>query len=232
MATFTDVKYPVLDRGFIELQETMGDWLAVVNAARVSYMSDSKGEAKDKKLLAYLYSNKHNTPFEQLRFRFRVKAPKLVSIQWMRYRASSFNEQSYRYTEAIEEDFYIPTIWRLQDQKNRQGSSDEVLENDLALGLTHEYAHHIRTSYDRYAHALELGVAREQARLFLPAFGLYTQFVWNVDARNLLHFLDERCDEHAQYEIRAYALIIRDYILQHYAPEIYTLYTGKEPVHV
>jgi thymidylate synthase ThyX len=65
----------VLNLGFIELQDVMGDDLAIVNAARVSFLGESKGAEKDKKLLFYLLRNHHTSPFEMVEFKFRVKAP-------------------------------------------------------------------------------------------------------------------------------------------------------------
>ncbi len=51
---------------------------------------------------------------------------------------------------------------------------------------------------------VEDGIARELARISLP-LNLYTEWYWQIDLKNLLHFLKLRMDEHAQYEIREYA---------------------------
>jgi thymidylate synthase (FAD) len=61
--------------------------------------------------------------------------------------------------------------------------------------------------YERYEEILELGVARELARINLP-LSLYTEWYWQIDLHNLFHFLRLRMDEHAQYEIRCYALAL------------------------
>jgi thymidylate synthase ThyX len=68
-------RVPVLDKGWVELQDLMGDDLAIVNAARVSFLGESKGSQKDKKLLFYLMAHRHTSPFEQVEFKFRVRAP-------------------------------------------------------------------------------------------------------------------------------------------------------------
>jgi len=70
--------FPVLDKGFVELQDIMGDDLAIVNAARVSFLGESKGTEKDKKLLFYLLQHRHTSPFEMVEFKFRVRAPLVV----------------------------------------------------------------------------------------------------------------------------------------------------------
>jgi thymidylate synthase (FAD) len=48
------------------------------------------------------------------------------------------------------------------------------------------------------------GLARELARMNL-SLNFYTQWYWKTDLHNLLNFLSLRADDHAQYEIRAYA---------------------------
>lgn len=72
----------VLDKGWIELTDLLphpasgisGD-LAIVNAARVSFLGESKGAEKDKKLLFYLLRHQHTSPFEMVEFKFRCRAP-------------------------------------------------------------------------------------------------------------------------------------------------------------
>lgn len=215
MTDFKGYEYRVLDKGFVELQSIMGDDLAIVNAARTSYLGESKGEAADKKLLFYLMEHGHTTPFEMVEFKFRVKAPLIVTQQWMRHRMWSYNSSSARYTEADDDDFYIPTEWRGQDNKNKQGSVGTVSDNRY----WHETLEiHTRQGYELYQNALENGIAREQARLFLPGFAYYYTFVAKVDAHNLMHFLKLRMDSHAQWEIRQYAETIYKQIFKPMLP--------------
>jgi len=197
----------VLDQGWIELQDIMGDDLAIINAARVSYMGESKGPEQDKKLLFYLLRHRHTSPFEQVEFKFRVRAPVLVWWQWSRHRTWNFNAQSGRYTPFQENDFYFPAAWRKQAQSNKQMSEGELLESEGAE-LTSALAEHYERSFALYQAALQRGVARELARIFLPGFALYYTWVAKTDAHNLMHFLDLRMGPHAQDEIRAYASAI------------------------
>jgi thymidylate synthase (FAD) len=82
MGDLINKKVDVLDKGWIELTDLMphptsnvsGD-LAIVNAARVSFLGETKGEDRDKKLLFYLLRNEHTSPFEMVVFKFRVRAP-------------------------------------------------------------------------------------------------------------------------------------------------------------
>jgi len=199
----------VLDKGWIELQDVMGDDLAIINAARVSFLGESKGPEQDKKLLFYLMSHHHTSPFEQCEFRFRVRAPVVTWWQWARHRTWNFNAQSGRYTEFDEDDFYIPTEWRLQSKDNKQGS-EGVASDWTCEFLQAELMQTANKGFEVYQYALDCGIAKEQARLFLPAWCSYYTWVCKVDAHNLMHFLKLRMAKEAQYEIRVYAQAIYD----------------------
>ena len=191
----------VLDKGFVRLVETMGGDRGVVQAARVSYGGGSKGSEQDRKLIEYLLKHQHMTPFEQAVFKFHVSCPIFVMRQWIRHRMSSTNEISARYTE-VQDEYYVPSAWRGQDLKNKQGSSIAPSLDHAAL--TAAYDEQMRPSLAAYRKLLAAGVAREMARMVLPV-SLYTQFYWTVNARSLMHFLGLRAEGHAQWEIQQYA---------------------------
>lgn len=195
----------VLDDGWVELQDVMGNDLAIVNAARVSFLGESKGDEQDKKLLFYLLRHRHTTPFEMVEFKFRIKCPLFVARQWMRHRTWSYNEVSRRYT-SVDIDFYHPQAWRQQSASNKQGSEGEV-DSAVAEQLTQRLNEHHQRGLQFYNEAVDAGVAKEQARIFLPQ-SMYTQFIGKVDAHNLLHFIGLRMAPDAQYEIRVYAKAI------------------------
>lgn len=206
-------RVPVLDKGWIELQDLMGDDLAIVNAARVSFLGESKGTDKDKKLLFYLLQHRHTSPFEQVEFKFRVRAPLVTWWQWVRHRTWSVNAQSGRYTPFEENDFYVPDAWRLQSPDNKQASLGE-LDESLAAAFTDKLLEHYERSYQLYREALEAGIAREMARIFLPGFAVYYTWVVKVDAHNLMNFLRLRMAPDAQYEIRVYAWAIYEHFFK------------------
>ena len=206
----------VLDKGTIQLIDVMphpstgvSADMAVINAARVSFLGESKGDAADRKLLRYLIRNRHTSPFEQVVFKFRVRAPLVTWWQWVRHRTWSFNFQSGRYTEFEDNDFYMPCEWRKQSASNKQ-ASDGLLSEEVSRELRYFLDVHRARSYHFYEEALKLGVSREMARLFLPAFGVYYTAVATIDAHNLIGFLRLRDHEHAQHEIRVYAQAIRE----------------------
>lgn len=198
----------VLDKGFVELQDVMGTDLAIVNAARTSFLGESKGDDKDQRLLKYLWSHGHHSPFEMCEMKFRIHAPELVWRQLLRHRSGNFNLQSGRYTEYLENEFYVPSTWRKQSSSNKQGSEGQISDVD-ALNLTRKLRMRYEEAYRDYEQALEIGAAREIARLFLLGFGVYSTGVVKFDLRNLLHFLDLRADSHAQWEIQQYANTIK-----------------------
>lgn len=193
----------VLDKGFVRLVEKMGTDSSIVEAARVSYAGISKGVEKDKKLLFYLMEHKHFSPFEQVVFKFHVKAPIFTARQWFRHRIGSFNEISARYTE-VKDEFYIPTEWRAQDLKNKQGSVKANLDSVL---INQSFEQWCSQAHAHYETLLKLGVAREMARMILPV-NMYTEWYWVVNVRSLLNFINLRADIHAQEEIRLYADVL------------------------
>lgn len=209
----------VLDKGFVELVEAMGNDRTVCQAARVSTLKESKGDESDKKLIHYLMKNKHDSPFEQVEFRFRIKCPLFVRSQIMRHRVFSYNETSRRYTSE-EIDFFIPTELRLQDnQENLQGSSDGKIEsiaittddNIILIPVADYFRSICDTMQGEYEGLINQGVARELARMILPQ-NLYTKFYMKGNLRNFLHFIELRDSEHAQPEIRVYAKAMSDMI--------------------
>lgn len=198
---------PVLDRGFVRLVDFMGGDLAVVQGARVSFGQEAKGDERDRKLINYLMKHQHGTPFEMAVFKFHVKAPIFVARQWFRHRLGSYNEISYRYVE-VEDEFYIPEELRAQDTKNKQASfsgSFTPEQNEAGRTMMKES---YREAYERYRQLLEMGVAREVARIVLPV-SMYTQFYAAYNARSLMHFVQLRTGEGAQHEIRLYAEAMR-----------------------
>jgi thymidylate synthase (FAD) len=214
----------VLDKGYVRYVDHLGTDQRIVEAARVSYRSPSKGEEADKKLLKYLYTHRHTSPFEQCAITFNIKLPLFVQAQMVRHRTQKLNQVSARYTEMVDE-FYYPEKWRAQDTKNKQGSVDfdhdpiltvphfndsgHMSEND-----THNYVEKLCTySYTLYQSMLDAGIAREMARMILPQ-NLYTEIYTTWDLHNLIHFLKLRLDSHAQLEIREYAKAMFNIMLE------------------
>ena len=197
----------VLNNGYVNLVDSMGSDLTIVNAARKSFgKSSDKFTNRDRKLLKYLWDNKHTSPFEMVEFLFEVKAPLFVVRQWQRHRTWSYNEVSRRYTSE-DLDFYYPEVWRKQDTDNKQASKGKFTwskNNDLSHDLQDVV---YRCYEDVYKHMIQNGVCREQARMVLPQ-NMMVEMVAKTDLHNLIHFLRLRLHKHAQWEIQEYARAI------------------------
>jgi thymidylate synthase (FAD) len=182
------LKTPVLDKGWVQLEDYMGGDAAVIRGARICYQSEARTPDADERLIRRLMSSepKHNTVFEHAVFRFGVKCPLFVSRQWMRHRIGSFNEKSLRYCIASR-DYYIPT---------------EAAELDA-------YRRHMEASFDLYERLIAAGWRRERARGVLGT-AVYTEFIWTVNAWSLMNWLEKRLDPGAQWEHRQYALAVMD----------------------
>ena len=201
--------YQDVNDGFIRLDAYMADDLSVVNSARVSFGQDTDIlRDKDIGLINYLMRWRHGTPFEHNAFRFHVKCPIFVAREWFRHRIGSFNEFSARYSE-MPSTFYTPRVEDIRQQTGKQGNYEyspifETSENDA-----HEARRAISDANERayatYLYLLQLGVAKEQARLVLPV-NIFTEFYWTVNARSLMNFLELRTAPAAQQEIREYAI--------------------------
>jgi thymidylate synthase (FAD) len=200
-----DKQLDVPSKGFVRLVDYMGSDQSIVQAARVSYGAGTKSLREDRGLIRYLLRHDHTTPFEMVVLKFHIKAPIFVIRQWMRHRTASINEESGRYS-IMKEEFHEPAPGDIgyQSKDNKQGrSSDEVPAEIVQRFLT--FLQQDRDSaYAHYEQFLQDNVARELARIVLP-LSLYSEFYWQMNLHNLLHFLRLRMDPHAQKEIRDYA---------------------------
>jgi thymidylate synthase (FAD) len=219
---------PVLDHGFVRIVDYMGDDHAVVQAARISYGRGTKRVSDDRALIRYLMRHSHTTPFEMAEIKLHVKLPIFVARQWIRHRTASVNEYSARYS-ILDKEFYIPKRENLAGQSaaNRQGR-DIRLQGDEAEAVLNLLRNDANRAYAGYLEMLNEdgkgtpvaqgrhGVARELARINL-SLNFYTQWYWKIDLHNFMNFLRLRLDDHAQYEIRAYAEVLLD-VLRRWVP--------------
>ena len=196
---------PVLDHGFVRLDDAMADDLSVVNGARVSFARHkTEMDDSDAGLIRFLMRERHGTPFEHNSFRFHIRAPIFVAREWFRHRVGSFNEFSMRYAKATD-DFYVPEPDDVRSQVGKPGAySFEPVEPGVAETTREEMRAVYEAAFTAYERLVEQGVARELARSVLPV-GAYTEFYWTVNARALMNFLSLRNSETAQREIRRYA---------------------------
>jgi thymidylate synthase (FAD) len=204
----------VLDHGFVRLDAAMADDLSVVNGARVSFARHkTELDEADEGLIRFLMRDRHGTPFEHNAFRFHIRCPIFVAREWFRHRISSFNEFSMRYAKATDE-FYVPEPDDVRTQVGKPGAySFDPVEPEVAEATRDEMRAVYDAAYATYERLVDLGVARELARLVMPV-GSYTEFYWTVNARALMNFLSLRNAEAAQREIRRYAEAVETFLAE------------------
>ena len=194
----------VINKGFVRLVDMMGDDSSIVQAARVSYGDGTKTYREDKKLISYLWRNKHTSPFEMVEMKWHIKCPIYVARQWLRHRTANVNEVSGRYS-VLPNEYHIPML-HTQHENKKQGRSDNLVEDHESFYVHAEML--CEQAYTMYEVLLGKGVAREIARTILPT-AFYTEFYWKIDLHNFLKFLVQRMDKHAQVEIRDYAYALK-----------------------
>ena len=215
------MKIDVLDKGYIELIDTLGDDLTPVNAARVSFGSRSKEFTdKDKKLSKFLIKHKHFSPFRHQHIQVIIKAPEFVMRQWYKHvvgiettsnhptKDHAWNEISGRYVPY--DEFYQPTEFRKQSDDNKQ-ASDGLVDKQAYAKRTWEIGQ--REAISAYEDLLEMGVAREQARSILP-LTVYTKVWWTASFQSVMNFIELRDEPTAQVEIQEYAKALKKIMLE------------------
>jgi len=245
--------YKLLDHGYVSLIETWGSDERIVEAARMSTgkgfvgwgplpcgcVATPKSHAidcpkcggtgtvpGDEKFLKFLWENKHHSPFEMAGMTIEVQAPIFVFREWHRHRTQSYNEMSARYT-PLPDLCYLPSIRRLitgkQSTKNKQSSAEgfTVSDAEAIQGVLSSAYNKARETYEEL---LEVGVARELARLVVPV-AQYSRMRASANLRNWLAFLTLRKAAGAQQEIREYASAVADLIDQAF-PRTYALFTA------
>jgi thymidylate synthase (FAD) len=200
---------PLGEHGFVGLVDVMGDDSTPPARARMSYGKGTKSVNDDRNLLRYLIRHKHTTPIEMVELVFHMKMPIFVMRQHVRHRMATINEYSGRYSEMSDE-FYVPLFEdiALQSKTNKQGriegdfiSEEDKIEFDTKLQVQELMSKSYSQTYETYKEMLELGVARELARLPLSVANM-TECFWKIDLHNFFHYSKLRRDAHAQKEIR------------------------------
>ncbi len=181
----------------VELVDSMGSDLSVVNAARVSFAKvATEFTDKDVKLINYLAKHNHWTPFAHAFVSLRIKAPIFVARQAVKHQVGlAWNEVSRRYVDD-EPEFYWPKQWRGRPVNAKQGS-EGVLNWQVDPRC-------IQIALDTYMSAIKHGVAPEQARVVLPQ-NTMTEWIWSGSLAAFARVCKLRLDPHAQLEIQELA---------------------------
>ena len=223
----------VLDKGYIEVVDKLGDDLTPVNAARVSFGSKSDTfEEKDRRLSKFLIKHKHFSPFRHQHVMMILKAPEFVMRQWYKHvvgiettsssvtKDHAWNEISGRYIPV--KDYYYPEVWRKQSDDNKQASEGELddLQQKRMTQIYNEYMRHVEMTYERMVDA---GMAKEQARIVLP-LSQYTLVYWTASFQSIMNFIELRDEPTAQWEIQEYAKVLKEIMFNQF-PETTKLWS-------
>ena len=225
------MKIDVLDKGYIELVDSLGDDLTPVNAARVSFDGFSEEFTdKDRKLSRFLIKHKHHSPFRHQHAMFIIKAPEFVMRQWYKHvvgiettsshvtKDHAWNEISGRYVPY--DEFYEPTEFRKQSEDNKQ-ASDGLVDDQVTATMKWREAQ--TKTIETYKELLDMGMAREQARSILP-LTVYTKVWWTASFQSIMNFIELRDEPTSQVEIQEYARAMKKIVLTLY-PETTKLWS-------
>jgi thymidylate synthase (FAD) len=219
-------RIPIGNDGFVEVIETFGSDLTVVNAARVSFEKESNELVKqDIGLINYLAKHDHISPFFHPQIRLRVKMPIFIAREWFRHTIGfARNEISRRYVDSPP-SIWIPESFRERDINLKQGSKPTQVQDSSTANLV--YGESVESCLKTYNKLLELNVAPEIARSILPQ-GMYTEFIETGSLAAYVRLCNLRMDSHAQREIQEYANAVATLVEPHF-PHSWKAMMNKEP---
>lgn len=199
----------------VQLIEAWGSDAKVAQSARVSTLGLDNNRKRVAGLVKALWRDGHYSPFESSGMTVAFDVPMFVRDQLVRHKSFSFSVKSLRYSEAAPK-FYVPSgarplvqVGKALDYRREMGTDQQSEASRLNI----EQAAWSAWAY--YSELLRGGIADEVARSVLPT-SLYTQLWMTGSLRSWLHFLDQRWDEHAQYETQEAANKIKHIIQDTY----------------
>lgn len=174
----------------------------VVAAAKVSTQASKAIEAMEMvvnpNFINFLMRDRHGSPFEHTFFTFYIEAPIFTFREFMRHRIASYNEESGRYKQ-LANVFYIPGEDRKLVQEGKPGAYHYVAGNVDQIDTTRATHAYVATeAYKEYQKLLDMGVAREVARMSLP-LNIYSSMFVSMNARALMNFLSLRTKSEASH---------------------------------
>jgi thymidylate synthase (FAD) len=183
---------------------------AIAYCARVSNPTNQQNTSTNEKLLHYLITHHHWSPFEMVSICLEVTTTRDIARQMLRHRSFSFQEFSQRY--AVVDESFVTKEVRLQDKKNRQNSI-ATEDHDLQQEWIEKQTHIATQSQEVYMWALENGIAKEQARAVLPEGMTPSRLYMNGTLRSWIHYLQLRTNKDTQKEHREVAMACKEAIL-------------------
>lgn len=179
---------------------SMAEFIAY--CARVSNPANQSNNLTAPKLLKYLATHKHWSPFEMANLVIEIETTRDIARQILRHRSFSFQEFSQRYAEVDAVPAYREA--RMQDKANRQSS---IETDDVQLqGKWRSLQRRVQMETDEAYHwALDQGIAKEVARAVLPEGMTMSRMYVNGTIRSWIHYCSVRMDASTQKEHREIA---------------------------
>jgi thymidylate synthase (FAD) len=171
----------------------------VAYCARVSNPDNQMSTETSEKLLKYLMRENHWSPFEMVSVCMEIETTRDIARQILRHRSFSFQEFSQRYADPTDTLGWTNREARLQDSKNRQNSietnSKELHDEWLIKQDKVKLA-----AIQSYNWALDMGIAKEQARAVLPEGMMKSRIYMNGTLRSWIHYIELRASHGTQKE--------------------------------
>ena len=165
--------------------------------ARVSNPSNQDNENYSG-LLKYCIKHNHWSVFEQSSMTLEIETTRAIAAQILRHRSFTFQEFSQRYADSnLLGSIELPKL-RKQDSKNRQNSTDD-LDPKVIQSLNMQMGTLFGSSLALYNQMLELGVAKECARMVLPLC-TPTRIYMTGSCRSWIHYINLRSAHGTQKE--------------------------------
>jgi len=169
----------------------------MAHIARVSN-PDNQDNPNYSGLLKYCIKHNHWSVFEQSTMTLEIETTRAIAAQILRHRSFTFQEFSQRYADSNKlGNIKLPDL-RKQDLKNRQNSTDD-LDPKIIQSLNMQMGTLIGSSLALYNQMLELGVAKECARMILPLC-TPTKIYMTGSCRSWIHYINLRSAHGTQKE--------------------------------
>jgi len=189
------------------LDEEIGDVQELIAfCAKVSNPQFQDDFSRSERLLKYLITHKHWSPFEMASATMEITTTRDIARQFLRHRSFSFQEFSQRYAKPTDMNTaFVTREARLQDDKNRQNSI-EVQDPVLQSAWDDVQKHLINEARRAYDWAISQGIAKEQARVVLPEGNTVSRLYAQGTIRSWIHYIELRSGNGTQKEHMALAI--------------------------
>lgn len=182
-------------------------------------------EKKTNKLINMLMTYGHHSPIEHVSFTFAVEGiSRSLTHQLVRHRVASYSQQSQRYVQLKQFEYIIPPNIEkneqtkkifIQSMKRVQEEYNQLVEilckNELTNFIKEYLSDEKLTNSEEIEEKQYLILkskaekkAIEDARYVFPN-ACETKIIVTMNARELIHFFNQRCCTRAQWEIRKMA---------------------------